>query len=99
MDAIIYKPSKTAMQSGHGNTAEWVLEYESKSNRRPEPLMGWTASGDTLAQVRLEFKTLDEAQAYARKNGLNVSVLPTRQRKLKPRNYADNFHYRPEDEA
>jgi hypothetical protein len=99
MDARIFKPSKTAMQSGHGNTDEWVLEYEPKSNRKPEPLMGWTSSTDTLNQVRLHFKTLDEAKDYAARKGLTASVLPDRPRKLKPRNYADNFRYRPEDEA
>jgi hypothetical protein len=98
MDARIYKPSKTAMQSGHGNTENWVLEYESKSNRDPEPLMGWT-TGDTLGQVCLEFKTLDEAQDYAKRKGLSVTVQPAHGRKLKPRNYVDNFRYRPEDEA
>lgn len=98
MDARIYKPSKTAMQSGHGNTHAWVLEFESKSNREPESLMGWT-TGDTLGQVCLEFPTLNEAKEYARRKGLSVSVQVDRSRKLKPRNYADNFRYRPEDEA
>ncbi|MGB4106791.1 MAG: ETC complex I subunit [Alphaproteobacteria bacterium] len=98
MDARIYKPSKTAMQSGHGNTHAWVLEFESKSNRGPEPLMGWT-TGDTLGQVCLEFPSLAEAKDYALRKGLSVTVQPAMGRKLKPRNYADNFRYRPEDEA
>lgn len=98
MDARIYKPSKTAMQSGHGNTHAWVLEFESKSNREPDSLMGWT-TGDTLGQVCLEFPTLEEAQNYARRKGLLATVQPTQGRKLKPRNYVDNFRYRPEDEA
>jgi hypothetical protein len=86
------------MQSGHAKTDEWVLEFESKSNRKPEPLMGWT-TGDTLGQVRLKFPSLDEAKAYAKKQGLTVTVLPPRARKVKPRNYVDNFVYRAEDEA
>lgn len=98
MDARIYKPSKTAMQSGHGNTEHWVLEYESKSNREPESLMGWT-TGDTLGQVCLEFPSLDEARNYAARKGLSVTIQPAHGRKLKPRNYVDNFRYRPEDEA
>ncbi len=83
------------MQSGHGKTSGWVLEYESQADRRPEPLMGWTAAGDTLGQVQLRFGTLAEAQAYARKKGLNATVLPAHTRRIKPRNYADNFRYHP----
>ena len=64
MNARIYSPSKNAMQSGLGKTGEWVLEYESRASRAPEPLMGWT-TGDTLGQVRLKFGTLEEAKAYA----------------------------------
>jgi hypothetical protein len=98
MNARIYSPSKNAMQSGLGKTGEWVLEYESRANRSPEPLMGWT-TGDTLGQVRLKFKTLEEARAYAIKQGLSITVLPPHERKIRPRNYADNFVYRAEDEA
>ena len=98
MNARIYSPSKNAMQSGLGKTGEWVLEYDSRASRAPEPLMGWT-TGDTLGQVRLKFGTLEEAKAYAVKLGLAATVLPPRARKVKPRNYADNFVYRAEDEA
>src|SRR5688572_14436168 len=98
MDARIYKPSRTAMQSGHGNTGEWLLEYESDASRRPEPLMGWTAAGETIGQIRLWFKTREEAQDYARRIGLAFTVQPPQKRKVKPRNYTDNFIYRAEDE-
>ena len=64
MTARIYKPAKTAMQSGTGKTKEWVLDYEPEQPREIEPLMGWTSSGDMRQQLRLEFASADEAVAY-----------------------------------
>ena len=45
MTARIYKPARTAMQSGQANTKEWVLDYEPEQPRTVEPLMGWTSTG------------------------------------------------------
>ncbi len=97
MRAKIYKLSKSAMQSGRGKDASWILECDESVERRPEPLMGWTSSNDTKTQIKLKFSSLDDAKAYATKNGLNITVLPPRERKIKPRNYADNFRYKPEE--
>jgi len=95
MKVRIYQPSKSSMQSGRARLAGWVLEYETETARGPEPLMGWTASGDTLNQVRLTFKTVEDAVAYAQQKGWGYSVLPTHERHVVPRNYADNFKYIP----
>ena len=95
----IYRPSKNAMQSGLGKTDAWVLEYEQETPRRPEPLMGWVASGDTLNQVRLDFDTAEEAVSFAQKKGWNYVVDTSHERKVKPRNYADNFRYIPPQET
>jgi hypothetical protein len=97
MKARIYKPSKTAMQSGRGRMEKWVLEYEPSTARTPESLMGWTASGDTTNQVCLKFNSLEEAKAFAEKSGLAYSVLKPRERRVKPRNYSQNFRYIPEE--
>ena len=94
MRVKIYQPSKTAMQSGRGNTRMWVLEFE-HGPRRPEPLMGWTSSGDTLNQVRLRFESQEDAGAYAERKGLSYTVEPVHERRVVPRNYADNFKPRP----
>jgi hypothetical protein len=95
----IYQPSKTATQSGRGNTKRWVLEYEIESKRRPEPLMGWTSSEDTLNQVRLRFDSKEDAVAFARKKGWQYSVEEPRKRRLRPRNYAQNFQFKKPWEA
>ena len=65
MTARIYKPAKTAMQSGHAKTKEWVLDYEPEEPRVVESLMGWTSSGDMKSQLRLSFDTKRHGLSYA----------------------------------
>jgi hypothetical protein len=91
--ARIYRPAKTAMQSGRAKTRKWVLDYEQATPRRPDPLMGWTSAADTLNQVQLRFDTLDEAIAFAGKHGLQYAVIEPHERSLKAKAYADNFRY------
>lgn len=95
MKARIYKPSKSTMQSGRAKMESWVLEYESETPKEPEALMGWVSAGDTLSQITVKFPTLEAAEAYAQEEGLEYSVLQPRVRKIKPRNYGDNFKYIP----
>ncbi|MBU6475280.1 MAG: ETC complex I subunit [Alphaproteobacteria bacterium] len=98
MKAKIYKPVKNTMQSGRANTAEWVLEYELATPRRPEPLMGWVSAGDTLNQVRISFLTKDDAVAFAEKEGLEYDLVQPHARKVKPQSYIDNFKWHPPEE-
>jgi hypothetical protein len=79
------------MQSGKARTDEWVLEFEQSEARKPDPLMGWTGSGDTQAQVMLTFPTKDAAKAYADKYGIPARVHATPAKALKIQAYADNF--------
>jgi hypothetical protein len=71
---IIYKPCRSAMTSGKARTKTWKLRFEPRSARVIEPLMGWTASEETLSQVELSFPTLQAAVAYARREGLQFVV-------------------------
>jgi len=93
MRARIYQPPKTAMQSGRAMTHQWVVEFEASSPRRPDPLMGWIGGGDTQEQVHLHFDTRDEAVAYAEKRGIDYDLELPQARRIKPKAYADNFHY------
>ncbi|MEM7680285.1 MAG: ETC complex I subunit [Pseudomonadota bacterium] len=95
MKARIYKPSKSTMQSGRGKLEDWIVEYEPETAKEPEALMGWTAAGDTLGQIQVKFSTLKEAEKYAKEEGLDYTILQARERKVKPRNYGDNFKYVP----
>jgi hypothetical protein len=93
MAARIFKPAKTAMQSGEARTHHWVLEHEPTAARQIDPLMGWTSSADTGAQVRLEFDSKDDAIAYAVRNGLAYTVIEPKPRKPIRKAYADNFKF------
>ena len=95
MNVKIYKPSKGATQSGRSDLNHWILEAEVISPRKPESLIGWTSSEDTLNQIILKFKTSEQAVDHAKKNGWEYTVLPEQIRKVRPRNYGDNFKYFP----
>ena len=99
MEVRIYRPSKSAMQSGRAKAQDWMLEYELKSARQPDGVMGWTSSKDTLNQVRLNFPTMEEAVAYAEKRGWGYTVQPAQERVIRPRNYVDNFKYVPPEDT
>lgn len=93
MRARIYQPAKTAMQSGTARTRGWVLDYAPATAREVDPLMGWTSSADTQAQVRLRFDSKEAALAYARENGIDAQVVEPKARKpvIRPRGYGENF--------
>lgn len=89
----ISKPAKTAMQSGTGNTEDWLLEFVPEAGAEIDPLMGWTSSGDTTKQVRLWFATKEEAVAYAERMGLPYTVTEPSPRGHIKKSYADNFKF------
>ncbi|MEM9937974.1 MAG: ETC complex I subunit [Pseudomonadota bacterium] len=91
MDARIYKPAKTAMQSGRGKTHEWVLEFLSSAKRVSDPVMGWTSIDDTTGQVRLHFDSREQAVAYAKRENLTFTVEEARERKRLVKSYSENF--------
>lgn len=93
MRARIYQPARNAMQSGMGRTKTWVLEFAPAEARDVDPLMGWTGSGDTQAQVRLTFDSADAAVAYARENGIEAIVSDPNKRKpvIRAGGYGENF--------
>lgn len=91
MPARIYQRPKNAMQSGKARTDDWVLEFEQSEARKADPLMGWTGSGDTQAQVHLKFPSKEAAVAYAAQHGIAARVHATPPKRLKIQAYADNF--------
>ena len=93
MTARIYKPAKTAMQSGTAKTKEGVLEYGPEKPREIEPLMGWTSSADMNQQVRLRFETKEEAVAYCERHGIAYQVFESTPGKRARISYSDNFAY------
>ena len=97
MAARIYKPAKTAMQSGTAKTKEWVLDYEPEQPRAVEPLMGWTSSGDMRQQLRLCFETKEEAIAYCERQGIAYQLAEPKSVARRGMSYADNFAFHRRD--
>ena len=94
MAARIYQPAKSAMQSGRsGRSSDWILEFPQQSQRSADPLMGWTGSGDTQAQVRLRFESQAAAEAYATEKGIayDVTLPHARKPNVRVRGYGENF--------
>ena len=88
--AKIYKPDKTAMQSGKRNTKKWVLEFDTLDTEI-NPLMGWESSKDTMSEVKLEFSNKEQALNYAKKNNIDYYIIEPQKRKIIKKSYADNF--------
>jgi NADH dehydrogenase ubiquinone Fe-S protein 4 len=93
MTARIYKPSKTAMQSGQANTKAWVLDFEPEQPREVEPLMGWTSSADMRQELRLRFASKEEAVAYCERNGIAYQLFEAKPASRHGLSYSDNFAY------
>ena len=88
--AKIYKPSKTAMQSGTKKFNKWIIEFITE---KPgiNPLMGWESSTDTYSELLLEFKSKELAIEYAKKNKIDFEIIEQKKRKILKKSYADNF--------
>jgi hypothetical protein len=91
MTARIYKPAKTAMQSGQAKTKDWVLDYEPEEPRVVESLMGWTSSGDMKSQLRLRFASKEEAVTYCERHGIPYQIAEGKKPPRRGMSYADNF--------
>ena len=88
--AKIYKPNKSAMQSGIGKTDKWVLDFET-NNPTKNPLMGWESSDDMLTEIKLEFSSKELAVNYAKKKKIDYEIIEPKKRKIVKKSYADNF--------
>ncbi|MGE0828472.1 MAG: ETC complex I subunit [Hyphomonadaceae bacterium] len=93
MLARIYRPAKTAMQSGKAGLKRWVLEFEPGAAPRPDILMGWTSTTDPSGQVRLYFEDREAAIAFARAHAIPHQVSEPKEPKRLVKAYADNFAY------
>ena len=94
MKVRIYRPAKTAMQSGVAKTKDWLLEFEPSAARRSDPLMGWTQTSDTEStQVVLSFDTKEEAVRYAEQHGIAFQLQDSKPHRRIIKAYADNFAF------
>ena len=88
--ARIYKPTKTAMQSGRGKSKNWLLEFDTLDNGI-NPLMGWESSKDTMSEIKITFSTKIQAINYAKKNNIDYYIIEPQKTKIIKKSYADNF--------
>ena len=91
MKAKIYKPAKTAMQSGRAKYNKWVLKFLDQKNQLKDTMMGWNGGSSTVSQIELKFSSKEEAISYAKKNSIDYEILETSERKVINKSYADNF--------
>ena len=91
MKAKIYKPSKTAMQSGRSKFNKWILKFNNNRNQKKDSVMGWNGGSNTISQVELKFDTKEDAINYAERNDIEYVVLESSERKVITKSYADNF--------
>lgn len=66
-----------------------------KGHRWENPLMGWQSSGDYMQGTNLDFKTKEDAVAFAEKQGYEYFVQEPKERVISPKAYANNFLYSP----
>jgi hypothetical protein len=88
----IYKPAKSAMQSGRKNTQKWLLvPIEEENIRSVNPLMGWVSAKDTSSQIRFEFADKEEAIKFAENRNFEYEVEEPKSPTIKQKSYAANF--------
>ncbi len=96
MAARIFQPARNAMQSGKGKSDLWLLQFDAETARTSEPLMGWTSSSDTKQQIKMRFKSKEDAIAYAKREGIAFTVQESSTAtaaKRPQKSYADNFKF------
>ncbi|CAK7239492.1 MAG: ndufs4 NADH dehydrogenase Fe-S protein subunit [Sporothrix thermara] len=91
----IYKPTKPATQSGTWSGSRWRMDWDvlEKGHRWENPLMGWQSSADFMQGTHINFKSKEDAIAFAEKQGYEYFVQEPQERKIVPKAYANNFLY------
>ena len=81
------------LQSGDRTLNQYQLTWKHRE-RWTNPLMGWSSSADPQAMVKLTFDSLEDARAFAEKNGWKYEVRqPVSEKTVEPGsyNYSHNF--------
>lgn len=86
----VYRPAKSAMQSGTAGVRRWRIEFETRE-RWENNLMGWASSGDPLSNMIVDFASKEEAVAFVEKHGWDYWVEDPKERSPKVKSYALNF--------
>jgi hypothetical protein len=67
----IYRPAKTATQSGKQGAKLWKIDFDILPDgaRWENPLMGWASSSDYQQALTMKFGQKEEAISFAEKQG------------------------------
>lgn len=93
----IYQPTRNTMQSGGAKGKRWRLDWDTLpgGGRWENPLMGWASSADYVQGTRLSFRSKEDAIHFAEKQGWDYYVQAPSPARIPPKNYSENFVYKP----
>ena len=91
MIAKIFKPAKTAMQSGKAKTKLWHLQVNDDSIQTKDPLIGYHGGSSTKNQISLQFESKEDAINFAKSKNYDYEVIEPSAKKIIKKSYADNF--------
>jgi hypothetical protein len=88
----IYKPTKSAMQSGRKNTKKWLMKpIEESGVRSVNSLTGWISASNTNSQFHFEFLNKEAAIKFAESRNFDYEISEPKSATLKKKSYAENF--------
>ncbi len=91
IDVRIYRPAKTATQSGSRRSLHWQLEFLPCRSTVIDPLTGWSGTDDPRRQVRLAFPDRASAIAFATRRNWTFVVEEDESHPVRNKSYASNF--------
>lgn len=93
----IFQPTRSTTQSGASKSNRWRIDWDilPGAGRWENPLMGWASSGDYMQGTRLSFSSKEDAIHFAEKQGWDYYVQHPEVKRIPPKNYAENYLYRP----
>ncbi|RDB17871.1 NADH-ubiquinone oxidoreductase subunit, mitochondrial [Hypsizygus marmoreus] len=93
----IYQPTRNTMQSGGAKTERWRIDWDTLQGggRWENPLMGYASSADYMQGTRISFRSKEDAIHFAEKQGWDYYVQASTVKRVPPKNYAENYLYRP----
>ncbi len=88
---LIFQPTKSAMQSGLGNSNKWCLSNNTTNVTYINSIFGWTGTTSSEKNVTLFFDSLESAIRFADEKKMKFDVIKTKKRKVIKKSYSENF--------
>ncbi|KAF8073727.1 Ndufs4, NADH dehydrogenase Fe-S protein 4 [Lyophyllum atratum] len=93
----VYQPTQSTMQSGGAKSDRWRIDFDilPGGGRWENPMIGYASSADYVQGTRITFRTKEDAVHFAEKQGWDYYVQTPPVKRIPPKNYSENFLYRP----